>query len=68
MTGIGSDLRFAWRAIRWQPSSSLAIILTLALGIGATTAVFAVFNHLLFRPVPGRARRRSSDHRAIPSA
>lgn len=53
MTGIAGDVRFAWRAVRWQPWSSMAIVLTLALGIGATTAVFAVFNHLIFRPVPG---------------
>ena len=38
------------RRDRW---STLAIALTLALGIGAATATFAVFNTLIFRPTPG---------------
>jgi predicted permease len=53
MHGLGSDVRFVVRLLLRQPDSSAAIALTLALGIGATTAVYAVFNHVLFRPVPG---------------
>ena len=41
------------RTIRRQPWSSATIVLTLALGIAATTTVYAVFNHLVFRPPPG---------------
>jgi putative ABC transport system permease protein len=50
---LGSDLRLAWRGIRRQPGSAAAIVLTLALGIGAATATYGVFNYALFRPVPG---------------
>ena len=54
-TNLGMDVRLAIRALRRQPGSGAAIVLTLALGIGATTAVYAVFNYVLFRPVPGVA-------------
>lgn len=53
MRGLAADLRFAWRTLRHQPWSSAAIVITLALGIGAATAVYAVFNYTVFRPVPG---------------
>jgi predicted permease len=43
----------AFRAIGREPWSSAAIVLTLTLGIAATTTVYAVFNHLVFRPTPG---------------
>ena len=43
----------AFRVISREPWSSAAIVLTLALGIAATTTVYAVFNHLVFRPTPG---------------
>src|SRR5688572_14310526 len=55
MRDIGSDLRFAWRMLVRERGSSIGIVLTLALGIGVTTAVYAVFNFVLFRPVPGVA-------------
>ncbi|HYN10046.1 MAG TPA: hypothetical protein VES67_21860 [Vicinamibacterales bacterium] len=41
------------RTLLRQPWSTAAIVLTLALGIAATTTVYAVFNHLVFRPTPG---------------
>lgn len=53
--GLGLDLRLAWRAIGRQPWSTGAIVLILALGLSSSTAAFAVFNHVLFRPVPGVA-------------
>jgi predicted permease len=53
MNSFGSDLRFALRLLLRQRGSSAAIVTTLALGIGIVTAVYAVFNHVLFRPVPG---------------
>lgn len=55
MRGVGSDIHFAARSIGCRPLSSAAIVLTLALGIGATTATYAIFNYVLFRPVPGVA-------------
>ena len=53
--GLGLDLRLAWRAIGRQPWSTSAIVLILAVGLSSSTAAFAVFNHVLFRPTPGVA-------------
>jgi predicted permease len=53
MIGFGADVRTATRMLARQPASAAAIIATLALGIGIVTAVYAVFNHVLFRPIPG---------------
>jgi putative ABC transport system permease protein len=46
------DLRFALRGLRNRPGFSLVAILTLALGIGSTTAVFSVVDRILFRSLP----------------
>jgi len=46
------DLRFALRQLRKTPVYSATVILILALGIGATTAIFSVLNPVLIEPLP----------------
>jgi len=52
MRDLFQDLRYALRQIGRSPGISAVIILTLALGIGATTAMFVSANAVLFRPFP----------------
>ena len=55
MRDFTRDLAFAARGALRRPAYSLAVIATLAIGIGANTAIFSVFNWVLFRPIPGAA-------------
>jgi putative ABC transport system permease protein len=49
---VAQDVRYALRGFRRNPAFTITVIATLALGIGATTAVFSVVDRILFRSLP----------------
>jgi predicted permease len=52
MSTLARDLRYAFRAFGKSPGFTAAAILSLAIGIGATTAIFSITSALLLRPLP----------------
>jgi putative ABC transport system permease protein len=54
LTDLWADLRYALRSHRKRPTVAILAVVTLALGVGASTAIFSVVNGVVFKPLPYR--------------
>ena len=52
LDSLATDVRFAFRSLRRAPGFAATIVITLALGIGASTAIFSIVRGVLLRPLP----------------
>src|SRR5580693_10283540 len=58
MGTLGQDFRYAFRNLKKAPGFAAVAIITLALGIGASTAIFSVMENILIEPFPYRDAQR----------
>ena len=58
MNSLLDDIRYAFRALRLNPAFAAVAVLSLALGIGANTAIFSLIDALLLRSLPVPAPQR----------
>src|SRR5689334_12542610 len=59
MDALVRDVRIAIRVLLKQPAFAIVVMVSLALAIGATTALFSVVNNVVLRPLPFRAAERT---------
>ena len=58
LESLGADLRYALRSLRHSPAFTTVVVVTLALGIGANTAIFSVVRGVVLKPLPHRDGER----------
>ena len=58
MNSMWQDIRYAFRVLAKQPGFAAVVVLTLALGIGANTAIFSMVNAVILEPLPFSESKR----------